>query len=106
MSITIDLSPLHGDEPAAHHFFQFRQEGRDLFRFVHDLDDDRQIEGESQDVRIMKVRRSAVAHWSAQHRCTGKAEFSRFQDDYPVKWPMHIFVGFPKKYSQKRTLLR
>ena len=54
---------------------------------------------------IMKVSRAAVAHWATEHRSTGEMEFSCSQDDGPVEWAMHIFIGFPKEYSQKRTLL-
>jgi hypothetical protein len=53
----------------------------------------------------MEVTRAAEAHWATQYRSTGEMEFSCSQHDCSVEWAMHIFVGFPKEDSQKRTLL-
>src|SRR5580704_18162684 len=53
----------------------------------------------------MEVTRAAEAHWATQYRSTGEMEFSCSQHDCSVEWAMHIFIGFPKEDSQKRTLL-
>jgi hypothetical protein len=52
------------------------------------------------------VSRPAESHRLAQHRSTGEMKFSRSQHDCSIEWTMLIFIGFPKKYSQKRTLFR
>jgi hypothetical protein len=106
VAITVDLGPLHGDKPAAHHLFQFRQEGCDFRGLVHDLHDDRQIKGESQDMCSMEVSRPAVAHRAPQHRGSGEVKFACFQHDGSIEWAMHVFIGFPKEYPEQRTLFR
>ncbi len=101
MAISVNLCPFHGDEPASHHFFQFRQEGYDFRGLVHDLHDDRQIKGEPQDMCSMEVSRPAVAHRAPQHRGAGQMQFARSQHDSSVKRAMHVFIGFPKEYPEK-----
>ena len=38
-----DLDVFHRHEPASEHFIENRQEAVDFLRFIHDLDDDRQV---------------------------------------------------------------
>ena len=104
MSITENLRPLHSNEPALHHLLQFRQESSDLGSLVHDLHDNRQIQGKSQDVRIVKVVRVAEAHRATQYRSASEMELSRSQHDCSVERAMHKFFRFPQEDSQQGTL--
>src|SRR5271157_2805898 len=53
----------------------------------------------------MEMTRPAEAHWATEYRSTGEMEFSGSQHDCSVERATHIFIGFPKEDSQKRTFL-
>jgi hypothetical protein len=106
VAITKNLRPFHRDEAASHHLLQFREESLDFLGFVHDLHDNRQIQGKSQDTCIVKVSRAAETHRAAQDRSTREMQFPSSQHNCPVEWVIHIFIGFPQENTQKRALLR
>src|ERR1700675_1967777 len=56
-SILKNFRSLHGDETARHHAIEYRQESVDLFLRVDDLNHDRQILREAQDLRCMNTAR-------------------------------------------------
>jgi len=57
-------------------------------------------------MRVMEVSRPAETHRAAQHRSTGKMEFSRSQHDCPVERAVQIFIGFTQEYSKKGAFFR
>src|SRR5271166_3845153 len=69
------------DEAAAHHRVERRQERLDRLLVIDNLDDERQVLGEAQDLRRVQAARLAETHRSAQDRGAGEAGASRGHDD-------------------------
>src|SRR5207253_10700708 len=80
-----ELRPLGRDQAAAASFLEERVETRqrraDLLLAVDDLDDDREILGEPQDLGGMDAARGAVAFDATPHGRAGQAEVAGRADD-------------------------
>src|SRR6185437_4974706 len=76
-----DLNLFHGDQPAGHHAVEHRQERVDLLLTVDDLDHERQILRQAQDLAGVKPAGGAEAHGSPQHGGAGQMLLTRLQND-------------------------
>src|SRR5215210_54862 len=63
------------------HLVEVRQEDVKLFFSIHDLDHERQIAGEPQDLRGVQMALCSEAHGAAQHRRARQSEFACLQHD-------------------------
>src|SRR5579871_4375690 len=80
-AVAQDLHLLQRDQTARHHGVESGQELVDLVLAVDDLDHQRQVFGQPQDLRRVQPARFAEAHRPAQHGGAGEVQFARFQYD-------------------------
>lgn len=89
-----DFDFLQCDQTATHHRFERGQEGVDLVLGVHDLDDERQIGGEAQNLGGVQAAGLAKTHRAAQDSGTGEIGFAGLKDNCFVEWLVFAAVGF------------
>jgi hypothetical protein len=80
------------------------EERIDLVRAVDDLDHERQILGEAQDLGRVQMARMAEAHRSAQDGRAGKAHLARFQHDRLVEWLTASLVVLADEDAEQRRV--
>src|SRR5678809_611462 len=73
------LDPLQGDHAVPHHLVQEWQDGLDLLRGVHDLDHDRQVLAEAQDLRGVDAALGAEPHHPAKNRRARETRLARLR---------------------------
>src|ERR1700680_2149416 len=105
-SILKNFRPLHGDEAARHHAIEYRQEGVDLFLRVDDLNHDRQILREAQDLRRMNTARMAESDMAAQDGCATEVHLPRLQDNRLMKRKTLKSVVLSEKDAEQDGLPR
>jgi len=105
MAVPDDLGPLRSDKPGLHHRLELWQEGVDFLGRIDNLHNHRQIQGEAQDIGIMKVRRSAKSHASTQNRRSRDTTFARAKHDCFIERTPLVLIGFAQKDSEENTLL-
>ena len=73
----------------------------DLLLNVHDLDDERQVLRQSQDLGGVQMARMAEAHRSAQHGGAGKTHLAGLQHDGLVERPVAGLVVLADEDAQQ-----
>src|SRR5689334_13597468 len=90
-----------GDQAVEH-----RQERLHFFETVHDLDDHRQVFGETQDLGRVQNAVLTETHHTAQHRGAGKTCLASLQHDHFVERFMAHRIAFADKDSKQVTFFR
>src|SRR6185437_4833515 len=101
LAILQHLHLLDGDEAAAHHAVEQRQEGVDSLLPVDDLDHHRQILAEPEHLGGMQPARMAEAHRPAQNRGAGQVLLARLQHDRLVERQMLMMVILADEDAQQ-----
>src|SRR5262249_23037630 len=74
-AVVHDFYLFHGEQTAAHHRIEHRQEGLDFLFAVYNFNDDGQIEREAEDLCRMEQAGTAESHRAAQDGGAGQAHF-------------------------------
>src|SRR6266850_75137 len=98
-SIKLDLHPLHCRQPVGNRAVDDRQKGFDLFRCIHDLNNDRQVGRELQDFRRAHPTARTKSLDAAQHCGPRQAMFPRRAHDPLIE--QH--TGMPIALAYKNT---
>ena len=101
LAIADHLDLLGGDQRAAHDGLDGGDEFFDLLLPVHDLDDERQILRQAQDLGGVQMARMAEAHRPAQHGGAGEAHLAGLQHDRLVEGPMSGLVVLANEDAQQ-----
>ena len=93
-------------QAAGEHLIQDRQEGLDLLLAIHDLDHQRQVQGEPQDFGGVEAAGFSETHGATQYRGTGEVQFARLQHDGLVERLVFPPVAFTDEDSQEHGFVR
>src|SRR5579863_4239867 len=99
------LHLLEGDETARHHLLEHRHERLDVVLAVDDLDHDRQILRQAQDLGGMQAARLAVAERPTQHGRAGEMQLARLQYDRLVERLAAVLVALAAEDPQQHRIL-
>src|SRR5690242_8392885 len=102
-----DMDVLQSHQPAVrvHHAVEHGKEGGDLLRAVDDLDDQRQVAGEAQDLGAVQMARMAKAQTAAQHGGAGDVRLARLEHDCLVERLAVVAIVLADEDAQKLRLL-
>src|SRR5882724_772481 len=106
LAVLQHLHLLQRDQAAAHHAVEDRQELVDLLLALDDLDDDRQVFRQSQDLRRVQPARVAIAHWAAQDCRSRQVHLARLQHDGFVERLVLVAIIFAEEDAQQYGLVR
>src|SRR6476646_8460538 len=84
LAVADDLDLLGGHQRAPHHAFDRINEFVDRVLAVDDLDDERQVPRQAQDLGRVQMAGMAETHGSAQHGGAGKVHLARLEVDLPM----------------------
>ena len=96
-----NLHPFHGHQGAAQHALDQGQEGLDLVARVDDLDDDRQVLRQAQDLGGVQVAGMSEAGDAAQHGSAGQPRLARLENDRLVERHMAVAVVLAAEDAQE-----
>src|SRR5579872_7548184 len=99
------LHLFHGHKAAADHSIEHGQEAADLLLAVDDLDDQRKVLRQPQDLCRMKAARMSEAHGPAQNGGAGKMQRACLQYDRLVERFSLMLVVFADKDAKKNGVL-
>src|SRR6266540_2050951 len=100
------LHLLHREQAASHHSIERGQELLNLLLAIHDLDDQRQVHREPENLGGMQAARFPEPHRSTQHRRASQVHFTRLQHNGLVKWLVMTTVGLADEDTQEHGIVR
>src|SRR3972149_2936495 len=106
--VTHDADRLEGDEPFRDKLVDCWQKGVDLLFRIHDLDHDRQVCRELEELRRMDSGVASEAHRAAENRRAGQVRFSRATHDRLVQRPVaaRLLVALADKDAKQYAVFR
>src|SRR5579871_2374888 len=101
-----DLHLLERDQAARHHPIEHRQERIDLLLRVDDLDHDRQVLGEAQDLGRVDVARMPEPDVPTQHRGAAELHFPGLEHDRLIERQALEFVVLAEEDAEQDGVAR
>jgi hypothetical protein len=97
----VDFYTLNGSQALSHNLVHCWEKRVDLFLIIHDLNDDGEVIGQSQNLRRVKPAVRAEAFKPPKDGCPRKAVFTGLAHNPLEKWHASVLVIFTHENSQQ-----